>query len=77
LPKHQFMAAVYTYFKNSNTGHIVFRQSFVGISFKCPDYYYDINKQQIETVDLTGYVEISEKTFNRIAKKQKANTKNQ
>lgn len=62
------MKITYTYYKNSNTGEILKRQHFSDISFKCPDYFYDWNKKSIDTPDLTGFVEISEKTFNREAK---------
>lgn len=44
------------------------KQHFSDISFKRPDYFYDWNKKSIDTPDLTGFVEISEKTFNREAK---------
>lgn len=62
------METKYTYYKNSNTGEILMKQSFSDISFKCPDYFYDWNKQSIDRPDLTGFVEISEKKFNREVK---------
>jgi hypothetical protein len=66
------MPAEYTYYKNSNTGEIVMKQSFHGYSFEVPDHFYDYQKKLIgEDCDLTGFVEISEKRFNREAKKQK------
>lgn len=57
-----------TFYKNSNTGEIIMKQHFSDISFKCPDYFYDWNTKSIDTPDLNGFVEISEKTFHREAK---------
>jgi len=62
------MTTTYTYYKNSNTGEILMKQHFSDTSIKFPDYFYDWNKKSIDTPDLTGFVEISEKTFNREAK---------
>ena len=62
------MTTTYTYYKNSNTGEILMKQHFSDTSFKRPDYFYDWNKKSIDTPDLNGFVEISEKTFNREAK---------
>lgn len=64
------MVTTYRYYKNSNTGDIFKSQEFTEIPFDSPIYYYRHNKQ-IETPDLTGYVEISEKKYNRIKRKQK------
>jgi hypothetical protein len=48
--------------KNSNTGEIVMKQHFSGISFKSPDIFLiDWNNKSIDTPDLKGFVEISEK----------------
>ncbi len=65
------METIYTYYKNSNTNEILIKQHFSGISFECPDYFYDWNKKSIEIPDLTGFVEISEKNFNKIVKRRK------
>jgi hypothetical protein len=62
------MITTYTFYKNSNTGEILMKQVFSDISFKCPDYFYNWNKKQIDTPNLTGFVEISEKKFNKEAK---------
>jgi hypothetical protein len=62
------MKTIYTFYKNSNTGEIVMKQHFSGISFKSPDYFYDWNNKSIDTPDLKGFVEISEKKFNKEAK---------
>jgi len=64
------MVTTYKYFKNSNTGDILMSQEFTEISFYCPIYYYRNNKQ-IDTPDLTGYVEISKKKYDRIKRKIK------
>jgi hypothetical protein len=62
------MTTTYTFYKNSNTGEIVMKQHFSDISFKCSDYFYDWNKKSIDIPDLTGFVEISEKKFNKESK---------
>ncbi len=41
------MKTIYTFYKNSNTGEIVMKQHFSGISFKSPDYFYDWNNKSI------------------------------
>lgn len=64
------MVTTYKYYKNSNTGDIIKSQKFTETQIKFPLYYYRGN-QSIETPDLTGYVEISEKKYNRIIRKQK------
>jgi len=59
-----------TYFKNSNTGELIFRQRFSEISITgIPDYFYDKNRKSIDRQDLNGFVEISEKKFNRESKR--------
>lgn len=60
-----------TFYKNSNTGEIVMKQHFSNISFDCPDFFYDKDRKSIDTPDLKGFVEISEKKFNRQSKKLK------
>lgn len=60
-----------TYYKNSNTEQLIKKQHFSGLSFDCPDYFYDWDGKEIDTSDLTGFVEISEKKFNREVKKRK------
>ncbi len=62
------MEIIYTYYKNSNTGEIIMKQQFRNTSLKLPDYFYDWNKKSIDTPDLTGFVEISEKKFNKESK---------
>ena len=64
------MITTYKYYKNSNTGDIIKSQEFTETKIDFPIYYYRDN-QEIDTPDLTGYVEISEKKYNRIKRKQK------
>jgi hypothetical protein len=63
------METKYTYYKNSNTGEVLMKQHF-SVSFKCDDFFYDSNRKWINSPDLTGFVEISEKKFNRECKKK-------
>lgn len=68
------MEVIYKYFKNSNTGDVIMKQSFIPSEMKFiisfPDCYYDILNQPINNVpNLKGYVPISEKKYNRIRKK--------
>ena len=65
------MKTEYTYYKNSNTGELIIQQHFSGISFNSPDYFYNSKKQIIENPTLKGFVQISEKKFNRESKKIK------
>lgn len=56
--------------KNSNTGDVIQSQEFTETSVQFPVFYYRDNKS-IETPNLTGYVVISEKKYNRIIRKSK------
>lgn len=59
-----------TYFKNSNTGELIFRQRFSETDItEIPDFFYDKNRKSIDRQDLNGFVEISEKKFNRESKR--------
>ena len=65
------MKTTLTYFKNSNTKELLFRQVFTETSITdIPNFFYDSKKKSIEARDLKGFVEISEKKFNRESKKQ-------
>lgn len=64
------MITTYKYLKNSNTGDVIHSQEFTETDIDFPIYYYR-NNESIDTPDLTGYVEISEKKYNRIKRKQK------
>ncbi len=64
------MKTTYTYYKNSNTGELIKKQSFSEIPYKQPDYYYNHRNHIIEEkVDLAGYVQITEKKFIRESKR--------
>lgn len=64
------MKTIYKYWKNSNTGDVIMSQEFTETSIDFPINYYRNNKS-IDTPDLTGYVEISEKKYRRIKRKTK------
>lgn len=63
------MRTIYTYFKNSNTNDLIERQKFIETRIIFPTNYYR-NRQRINTPDLTGYVIISEKKYDRLIRKQ-------
>ena len=66
------MKTEYTFYKNSNTGELIMKQHFYDTQIQnIPDYFYDINKKKILNPDLTGFVIISEKKFNREYKRNK------
>ncbi len=62
------MKAIITYYKNRNTGEILVKQHISNLPFERPDYFYDWNNKRIDISDLTGFIEISKKKFNREAK---------
>jgi len=63
------MATVYTHYKNHDTSDLIKSQEFKDTGIKgIPTYWYR-NNLSIETPDLTGYVTISEKKFNRLTRK--------
>jgi hypothetical protein len=64
------MVTIYKYYKNSNTNDIIKSQEFTETSIDFPINYYR-DGQPIENLDLTGYVEISEKKYRRIKRKAK------
>lgn len=62
-----------TYYKNSNTGELVMKQHFItDTRLDFPDLYYGIIKSKpgVEDFDLTGFVEISQKKYQRERRKQ-------
>ena len=61
------MKTNYEFLKNSNTGELVKKQWFTESFIKdWPVYFYDHNGILIgENLQLTGFVPISEKKFNR------------
>lgn len=70
------MEIIYTYFKNSKTNELILNQEFVSkIINDISIYYYrisEIDKQTTEikhnVIDLTGFVKISKRKFERIIK---------
>lgn len=72
------MKTIYTHFKNSNTNELILKQEFIESPIKFPTYYYSVGKitecvyeqpfNQPDTFDLTGFVPISERKFERIKK---------
>jgi hypothetical protein len=66
------MKTTYTYYKNSNTGELIKKVQHISEYIKnIPDSFYDAFGKSVENPNLTGFVEISEKKFNRESKKQK------
>lgn len=64
------MIVIRTYFKNSNTGELYSRTRYTETRIEFPEHFYDIHGNDVEDVDLTGFVEISEKKFKRERRKQ-------
>jgi len=67
------MKVIYKYYKNSNTGFLMKTQEFIETPIKgIPVYFYNLNGEKIgENLDLDGFVEISEKKFKRVQRKNK------
>ena len=64
----------FKYLKNSNTGDLIKKIWYTEIKIKgIPEYYYGIDGKSILNPDLTGFVEISEKTYNREGRKKLKN----
>jgi len=64
------MKTVYTYYKNSNTGELIMKQEFTESRINFPKNFYNYSGKSIEEQNLIGFVEVSEKKFNRECKKQ-------
>ena len=64
------MVTQYKYYKNSNTNDIIMSQEYSETNIDFPIDYYR-NNQNIGIPNLIGYVEISEKKYNRIKRKTK------
>lgn len=59
----------YSFYKNSNTGELIKKQSFEGTKINFPDAYYKSDGTPFkDKPNLTGFVPISEKKFEREAK---------
>lgn len=65
------METKYKYYKNSNTGELIIKQSFENTHIRFPDNFYNANHREIKNPDLTGFVEIGEKKFRRESKRIK------
>lgn len=65
------MTTTRTFYKNSNTGTLIKKVSFSDLSFKVDDNFYDFNGKPLENPCLKGFVEISQKKFERQAIKQR------
>lgn len=69
------MKTIYKYYKSSNSGKIILEQEFTGTSIQQPKYYYSADEfgvmRSIETQDLEGFIEISQKKALRAIKKLK------
>lgn len=70
------MKTIYKYWKNSNTDDIIMSQEFTETEIDFPIEYYRPNPNtgtvlNINIPDMIGYVEISEKKYNRIKRKQR------
>lgn len=70
------MKTIYKYWKNSNTDDIIMSQEFTETEIDFQIEYYRPNPNtgsvlNISIPDMTGYVEITEKKYNRIKRKQR------
>ena len=65
------MKLVYNYYKNSTTGEVMKSQKFTDTTITgIPIYYYGLDGLIIgENLDTVGFVKISEKTWNRLKRK--------
>lgn len=65
------MKTNYEFLKNSNTGELVKKQWFTETGITgIPTYFYDAKGRQIgEDLELTGFVPIAKKKFNREKRK--------
>jgi len=68
------MKTIYRFYKNSNTGDLMMSQKFEDTPIRFPVYYYDVSGKSIgEDIQTKGFVEISEKKWNRYKRKEKTN----
>lgn len=67
------MKTIYRYYKNSNTGEMMKSQEFTETKItEIPIYLYSLDGRGIgENLDTTGFVEISEKKWERFKRKAK------
>jgi len=60
------MKSISKYYKNLNTGEFIKSQTFTETLIKTPIRFYGINNEFLgENLKLTGFVEISEKKWER------------
>lgn len=60
------MVTIYKFLKNHDTGDLIKSQEFTETNITGIHIYYYRNNVSIDTPDLKGYVEISEKKYNRL-----------
>ena len=67
------MKIIYKYYKNSNTGEVIKSKKFTETGITgMPVYFYNLQGELIgENLDVTGFVEMSEKKYNRLERKIK------
>lgn len=58
-----------SYYKNSNTGELIKKVTRTETPIKWPDCFYDIRGHELVEPSLVGFVEISEKKWNRLKRK--------
>jgi len=65
------MKTIYRHYKNSNTGKVMKSQEFTETKITgIPIYFYSLDGIKIgENLDITGFVEISEKKWERLKRK--------
>ena len=64
------MKTIYKYLKNHETGDLIKSQEFTEINITGIPIYYYRNDKSIDAPNLKGYVNISEKKYNRLMRKQ-------
>ena len=68
------MKTIYTYYKNSNTGELMMTQEFTETRItEIPVFFYGLDGKKLgENLDTVGFVEISEKKWEREKRKSKS-----
>lgn len=65
------MKTIYNYLKNHETGDLIKSQEFTETNITGIPIYYYRNDKSIDTPNLKGYVNISEKKYNVLMRKIK------
>tara|TARA_R110000796_G_C14214252_1_gene393683 strand:+ start:279 stop:482 length:204 start_codon:yes stop_codon:yes gene_type:complete len=60
------MVTKYRFLKNHNTGDLIKSQEFTETNITGIPIYYYRNNKSIDTPNLKGYVDVSEKKYNRL-----------